>query len=282
MAIQDIEHEQTTASQAQPIFELEDELVVTEPVEFELAQANDEPLQEFELEEPELVIETVSPNTESEAPETVAQKDDTENTDIAIVEAEIKRSHVQQEPERKQNAQGAPQAEALPTVALPNDSPPVSTETPHTEVIHDLEALKQIQLHQRELILVNKVDELVDALKKRTERNKTPEQSAGKQFSTGIHYIKYEDNHYLGAKWFRKAGLQGHARAQLYLGLMFIKGEGVPKSLFHAFAWLSLANCQKLPEAENALKQLANHLTAKQKNAALKHAADLLEQIHTL
>ncbi|MBE1298911.1 MAG: hypothetical protein GJ680_03235 [Alteromonadaceae bacterium] len=283
MAIHDIEQEPSIGLDAQPIFELEDEVTLVEPVEFELEQANDEPSQEFELEEPELIIESVvtkSNDEIEEISETGAPAPETETppeepvlsaTDESIVADDIEKTHTSGLKETLNNPDS-------PSDVLTS----VEAEHPHTEITHDLEALKQAQLHQRELNLVAKVDELIETLKKRTERNKIPEQSAGKQFSTGIHYIKYEDNHYLGAKWFRKAGLQGHAKAQLYLGLMFIKGEGVPKSLFHAYAWITLANCQKLPEAENAIKQLAQHLTAKQKSAASKHAADLLEQIHTL
>lgn len=285
MAIQDIEQELSIGLDPQPIFELEDEVTLAEPIEFELEleQSNVEPSQEFELEEPELIIESVdteSSNENEEISETDASASEMENPPeervLSATNETIAVDYIE-----KTRTSGAKETLNNP------DSPcnvltPVEAEHSHTEITHDLESLKQAQLHQRELNLITKVDELIDALKKRTQRNKVPEQSAGKQFSTGIHYIKCEENHYLGAKWFRKAGLQGHAKAQLYLGLMFIKGEGVPKSLFHAYAWLTLANCQKLSEAENAIKQLAQHLTAKQKSAASKHAADLFEQIHTL
>lgn len=106
-----------------------------------------------------------------------------------------------------------------------------------------------------------------------------PVETADQQFSTGVHQIKSLGNHYLGAKWFRKAGMQGHAKAQFYLGLMFIKGEGVPKSLFHAYCWLSLACCQNFEEAKVARKNLEPYLTAKEMNAALRLAADRIEQI---
>ncbi len=106
-----------------------------------------------------------------------------------------------------------------------------------------------------------------------------PVETADQQFATGVHQIKSLGNHYLGAKWFRKAGMQGHAKAQFYLGLMFIKGEGVPKSLFHAYCWLSLASCQNFEEAKAARKNLEPYLTAKEMNAALRLAADRIEQI---
>lgn len=108
---------------------------------------------------------------------------------------------------------------------------------------------------------------------------KSPMETAEHQFATGVQYIKSQGNHYLGAKWFRKAGMQGHAKAQFYLGLMFIKGEGVPKSLFHAYSWLSLACCQNYEEAKVARKNLEPYLTAADMNAAMKLAAERIEQI---
>lgn len=106
------------------------------------------------------------------------------------------------------------------------------------------------------------------------------EQTASQQFAKAIQFIKKDNNHYLGAKWFRKAAMQGHAKAQLYLGLMFLKGEGLPKSFFHAYSWLSLAACQEVVEAKAALQKLEPHLTAKETKAALKYAANLIESIH--
>lgn len=112
--------------------------------------------------------------------------------------------------------------------------------------------------------------------------NAAPEQSSAKQFSTAIHYARHEQNYYLAAKWFRKAAMQGHSKAQFYLAMLFVKGQGVPKSLFHAYSWLSLASCQQLSEAIEARKQIEPHLTAKQMQAALKVAADRFEQIQDL
>ena len=77
----------------------------------------------------------------------------------------------------------------------------------------------------------------------------------------------------------RKAAIQGHAKAQMYLGMLFVQGKGVPKSLFHAYAWFSLAVCQDIAEAKDARRKLESHLTAKEINASLKYAADLLDRI---
>lgn len=149
------------------------------------------------------------------------------------------------------------------------------------EFTHSASALHMQQAHQLEMSLLERIDDLIQVLEKRG-RGHSPEQLPHKQFATGLHYIKHENNHYLGAKWLRKAAMQGHAKAQLYLGMLFLQGNGVPKSFFHAYAWFSLAACQDISEARDARKKLERHLTAKEINASLKYAADLLDKIHQI
>ncbi|MCC2604225.1 tetratricopeptide repeat protein [Planctobacterium marinum] len=148
------------------------------------------------------------------------------------------------------------------------------------DINHSAGLLHSQQAHQLEMSLLERIDDLIQVLEKRA-KGSTPEQLPHKQFATGIHYIKHEKNHYLGAKWLRKAAMQGHGKAQLYLGMLFLQGNGVPKSLFHAYAWFSLAVCQNIDEAVDARKKLERHLTAKDINAALKYAADILDKIHS-
>lgn len=99
------------------------------------------------------------------------------------------------------------------------------------------------------------------------------------QYATALHHIKNQQDHYQGARWFRKAAMRGHAKSQFYLGVLFAKGQGVPQSLFHAYSWLTLASCQNLPEADESLKKIEPHLTAKMIQQALKLAAERFEQI---
>ncbi|MCY7294136.1 tetratricopeptide repeat protein [Alteromonas sp. a30] len=138
------------------------------------------------------------------------------------------------------------------------------------------------EFHEQESASILQVDSVIDSnghMDMAHHSGHSPVETANQQFATGVHQIKAMGNHYLGAKWFRKAGMQGHAKAQFYLGLMFIKGEGVPKSLFHAYCWLSLACCQNFEEAKTARKNLEPYLTAKEMNSALRLAADRIEQI---
>lgn len=148
------------------------------------------------------------------------------------------------------------------------------------EIEHKPGTLHTQQAQQIELSILERVDDLIHVLQNKSKASGSPEQLPHKQFATGLHYIKHEKNHYLGAKWLRKAAIQGHAKAQMYLGMLFVQGKGVPKSLFHAYAWFSLAVCQDIAEAIDARKKLEPHLTAKEINASLKYAADLLDRIH--
>lgn len=127
--------------------------------------------------------------------------------------------------------------------------------------------------------LLQRLDTLIALIENKQHQAEDVQQAPNKQFAKAVHFVKSDNNHYLGAKWFRKAAMQGHAKAQLYLGLMFLKGEGLPKSFFHAYSWLSLASCQEVAEAKEALKKLEPHLTVKEMKAALKHAAFLMETI---
>lgn len=104
-------------------------------------------------------------------------------------------------------------------------------------------------------------------------------QSVEDQYATALHWVKNQQDHFQAARWFRKAAMRGHAKSQFYLGVLFAKGQGVPQSLFHAYAWLTLASKQNLPEADESLKKVEPHLSNKMIQQALKLAAERFEQI---
>ena len=63
---------------------------------------------------------------------------------------------------------------------------------------------------------------------------------ANAQNSLGVMYYKGEGvprDHQEAVKWYRKAAEQGHAGAQFNLGLMYHQGEGVPKNATEAVRW---------------------------------------------
>ncbi|NOU50910.1 sel1 repeat family protein [Pseudoalteromonas sp. JBTF-M23] len=100
-------------------------------------------------------------------------------------------------------------------------------------------------------------------------------------FKKGLYYLK-EQAYPLAAKWFRMAAMSGNNKAQFYLGLLFVKGQGVPQSPFHAMAWLTLAQSQGMEAADAMIEQLKPHLSTKRIKDAHCYAATLYEQIHQL
>lgn len=96
-----------------------------------------------------------------------------------------------------------------------------------------------------------------------------------------LYYLKHNQAP-LAAKWMRLAAMAGNHRAQFYLGLFFVKGQGVPKSVFHAAAWLSLASSQGYEPATAALDDLRKYIDTKRLKDAQCYAASLYEQIHQI
>ena len=85
----------------------------------------------------------------------------------------------------------------------------------------------------------------------------------------------------VGAKWLRLAAMSGDLKAQFFLGLLFMKGQGVPPSPFHAAAWLSLASSQGHKGRANPDGCQALSHTKRFRDAQC-YAATLYEQIHQL
>lgn len=96
-----------------------------------------------------------------------------------------------------------------------------------------------------------------------------------------LYYLKNEQPA-LAAKWMRLVAMTGNHRAQFYLGLFFIKGQGVPQSVFHGAAWLSLASSQGYEPAIEAMSDIRKHISTKRLKDAQCYAASLYEQIHQL
>jgi TPR repeat protein len=63
---------------------------------------------------------------------------------------------------------------------------------------------------------------------------------------------------------FRPLAEQGNAKAQKVLGVMFRKGEGVPKNAVRARMWFSLAAKQGEAGARAGLREVSQTMTAQQ------------------
>ncbi len=141
-----------------------------------------------------------------------------------------------------------------------------------------LQNMTLIELEEQLLITFTKLIDVIEAHQPNSHKSENIVPSAEKLFATAIHMAKSK-NDVGAAKWMRRAAINGHTRAQYYLGLMFAKGNGLPQSEFHAITWLSLAESQGSIEAVEAILQIQKHLCAKQIKDAKIQAANLYEQI---
>jgi len=113
-----------------------------------------------------------------------------------------------------------------------------------------------------------------------TVENKDPTpETSDKTVTKALYYLKNEQVP-LAAKWMRLAAMAGNHKAQFYLGLFFIKGQGVPSSIFHGAVWLTLASSQGYEPATITLADLRKHITTRRFKDAQCYAASLYEQIH--
>lgn len=114
-----------------------------------------------------------------------------------------------------------------------------------------------------------------------TVKNWTP---AERERLAQAHFVQasrdaQENKMLSAARHFRRAALLGHATAMYYLGVQFLHGKGVPRSAYHAFCWLTLAEVFGHTNAATILAQARNQLTAREEILASRLAADRFEQI---
>jgi TPR repeat protein len=77
---------------------------------------------------------------------------------------------------------------------------------------------------------------------------------ASAQLHLGFMYAKGQgvpQNEAEAAKWYRKAADQGEANAQVNLGFMYANGRGVPQNYVQAHMWLNLAASGSASNKEN-------------------------------
>ena len=102
----------------------------------------------------------------------------------------------------------------------------------------------------------------VHAQNRKTRRNicslkqRAAQGNAAAQYNLGVMYVKGEgvpQDYKESLKWYRLAAEQGLAKAQYNLGVMYVKGEGVPKDYKEAVKWYRLSAEQGYAEAQNSL-----------------------------
>ncbi|MEW5912716.1 MAG: tetratricopeptide repeat protein [Thermodesulfobacteriota bacterium] len=97
------------------------------------------------------------------------------------------------------------------------------------------------------------------------------------QYNLGVMYYKGQGvpkDYKQAACWYRKAAEQGHTSAQYSLGAMYSKGEGVPKDNVLAHMWLNLAAFRGNKNAIRYRDAVAAVMTPQQKAEAKRLARE--------
>ena len=148
--------------------------------------------------------------------------------------------------------------------------------------------MAQTNVNQWQTQLLEQVDTLIDIAQRQLTQRIDEQQPdvRGPEYwhrYARYHYVKAAElihqQPFEAAKHFRRAALLGHSKSMLYLGQLFLQGEYLPLSPFHACGWLSLAEKAGEPEASKLLQQLRPQLTALEINHAQRLAAERFEQL---
>ncbi|MGH7880230.1 MAG: tetratricopeptide repeat protein, partial [Candidatus Binataceae bacterium] len=82
-------------------------------------------------------------------------------------------------------------------------------------------------------------------------------------------------NYHLAAIWYRRAAERGHAGAQLALGLLYNKGEGVPKNFMLAYMWLNVSAARASGDIRDFKVRLRDAVASKLTPNQLEEAQQL-------
>ena len=90
---------------------------------------------------------------------------------------------------------------------------------------------------------------------------------ADAQLNLGVMYAKGEgvpQDDQEAAKWFRMSAEQGNNEAQYLLGMMYGTGSGVPQDYKESYSWMSIAKANGNKEADKKLPTIAKEMTKEQ------------------
>ena len=99
---------------------------------------------------------------------------------------------------------------------------------------------------------------------------------ANAQFNLGLMFAKGEGvpkGDREAAKWYRKAAEQGHARAQSRLSVRYTRGEGVQADNIQALFWATLAAAQGEPLAVDYVRVMRRDMNSADVALAERRAA---------
>jgi len=101
------------------------------------------------------------------------------------------------------------------------------------------------------------------------------------QYYMGMMYMKGQgvDQDYKSAgKWFRKASEKNIPQAQYKLGDLYFKGRGLPKDFESAYIWFSVGAAHKHPLSVNAIKKAKTKLSEEELKEADKVIASYVKK----
>jgi len=84
------------------------------------------------------------------------------------------------------------------------------------------------------------------------------------QYYMGMMYLKgqgVDQNYEAASNWFRKASEKNIPQAQYKLGDLYFKGRGVPKDYEYAYIWFSVGASHEHKLSEKAVKKAKNKLS---------------------
>ena len=94
------------------------------------------------------------------------------------------------------------------------------------------------------------------------------------QYYMGMMYLKgqgVDQDYEAASNWFRKASEKNIPQAQYKLGDLYFKGRGVPKDYEYAYIWYSVGASHKHELSEKSVKKAKNKLSDEELKLSLIH-----------
>jgi len=101
------------------------------------------------------------------------------------------------------------------------------------------------------------------------------------QYYLGVMYMKgqgVEQDYEEAGEWFRKASEQGLSVAMYKLAGLYTKGQGVPKDLEFAYVWYSVAAVHEHQKSINMIEKAKSNLSSEDLASANQLVAEYVEK----
>ncbi len=101
------------------------------------------------------------------------------------------------------------------------------------------------------------------------------------QYYLGVMYMKgqgVEQDYEQAGEWFRKASEQGLASAMYKLADLYTKGNGVPKDLEFAYVWYSVGAVHEHQKSMNMIEKAKSSLSSEELASANQLIAEYVEK----